>query len=530
MKVRSSKFEVRKLRVLSVAMLSSCACQPKLDSLQVILERHAEAVARMPEEERSELLPFGEPVRPEEAVSQLPRDVLSLESARSLAVRANPDVHAAQARLQAAAARIATARSRYYPTVVYTYAFARTFQTPANRNRLSTLLQPTPSVPSDIETGNVAVTALLNALRRPLFGSGDPGGNTNPFSEHSTALTFTWTVFDGFVREAEILSAKHLHEATKESLLDVQRLILRAVDTAYYQVQLAQEQFRIAQADESFSEEQFQETQKLQTAGRATSADVDNFRIRVLAAKASVIASEGLRETGRVALAELMGLPDVNLPPTLPLSPLSEETEGELAALDAKPWVEEALSRRPDVRQLEELARSEEENVHAAKGFYSPSLIASGSWGFDRSETLAFEDDDQSSAAALQLRWELVTGGARDARLRAAESKRAEAGARLNRIKLAVQSEVRRAVIDLTNAQVQIRLQRETVATALENRRVVLAGYLAGKETLNRLNEAQRDYITADADLALSRIRLRQAWTDLRAAAAHELDPSTTPP
>jgi len=61
------------------------------------------------------------------------------------------------------------------------------------------------------------------------------------------------------------------------------------------------------------------------------------------------------------------------------------------------------------------------------------------------------------------------------------------------------------------------------LATALENRRVVQVGYLAGKEDLNRLNGVQRDFITADVDLALARIRLRQAWTDLRAAAATQL-------
>jgi hypothetical protein len=38
-----------------------------------------------------------------------------------------------------------------------------------------------------------------------------------------------------------------------------------------------------------------------------------------------------------------------------------------------------------------------------------------------------------------------------------------------------------------------------------------------------RLNQAQRDLIETDAGLALARIRLRQAWTDLRAAAAVHL-------
>ncbi len=53
----------------------------------------------------------------------------------------------------------------------------------------------------------------------------------------------------------------------------------------------------------------------------------------------------------------------------------------------------------------------------------------------------------------------------------------------------------------------------------MENRRIIQAGYAAGKETLVRLNEAQRDFFTSDADLALSRIQLRQAWSDLHAAA-----------
>ena len=90
----------------------------------------------------------------------------------------------------------------------------------------------------------------------------------------------------------------------------------------------------------------------------------------------------------------------------------------------------------------------------------------------------------------------------------------------MRRQHLAVQSEVRRSVIDLTNALEQIRLQSETLTTSLENRRIVQAAYVAGKETLNRLNEAQRDFIAADANLTLSRIRLRQAWSDLYAAAS----------
>ena len=74
--------------------------------------------------------------------------------------------------------------------------------------------------------------------------------------------------------------------------------------------------------------------------------------------------------------------------------------------------------------------------------------------------------------------------------------------------------------IDLADAQQQIHLRDETLRTALSARRPVEAAYRAGKENLTRLNDAQRDVISADANLALARIRLRQAWSDLTAAAA----------
>ena len=58
---------------------------------------------------------------------------------------------------------------------------------------------------------------------------------------------------------------------------------------------------------------------------------------------------------------------------------------------------------------------------------------------------------------------------------------------------------------------------------ALRSGRPGLAGLVApnraGKSSLVRLNEAQRDLVQTEVDLARARIRLRQAWSDLRAAA-----------
>ncbi len=191
-----------------------------------------------------------------------------------------------------------------------------------------------------------------------------------------------------------------------------------------------------------------------------------------------------------------------------------------MAESQAEVWIQRALKNRPDILQLEQALKSNEERVRAAKGLFSPSVLVSGSWGFDRSSTLRYTLDDQSSAGAVEVRWQIFAGGSRHAQVRRAQSELAETRANLNRRRLAVQSEVHQAVIDIRKAQEEIRLQRQTLEAARENRRIVRAAYLAGKEPLSRLNETQRDFIEADANLARARIRLRLSWSDLYAAAA----------
>ena len=526
MKKLSIRRSTRRFDALLFCIVAAqIGCQAPLDNLELVLKRHERAVARLPEEQQRRLMPYGPAVTGDCAADLLPQGELTLDAARVVAVRANSDIHAAQARLELALARVAEARSRYYPNLVASHTATRTFQVPANRNRLAnaaSALQGSSTFGTDLNSPP-AVLALINAIRRPFFRQ-DGDGDTNSFSEHATALSSSWLLFDGFVREAQLMGAKYLQRASTHALLDAQRLVVRSVEAAYYQVQLAREQIRIATAAEEFSREQHAETGKLQSAGRASVADVENFRVRMLAAQAELAGARGLHETGRTILAELMGIEGAQLPAGLELSPLVEESDAELAVPDVEEFIANASTNRPDLRQMEELVRGEEENVRSVYGLYQPVVLMTGSWGFNRTSNIRYEVDDQSSAAGLEVRWEIFNGGAREARIRAAESVRGEVCASLARQRLSVESEVRRAVIDVQDSQQQIHLQRENLITARENRRIVQAGYQGGKETLTRLNEAQRDYITADANLALARIRLRQAWSDLRAASAVEPD------
>ncbi len=497
-------------------LLLYCGCSAPLTQLETVVHRHREAMAELPPEDSVRINVYGTPVPMDYAKRMLPEGELKIEDARAIAVRANPDIHTAQARLEAAAARIDEARSQYLPQVFFAHNTTRVFQSSSNGSSFESLISPNAVVTPEPQGTNF----LTETLRNLVLGSDVTKPSRSAFSEHTSGLSFSWTVFDGYIRDAQLLSAKYVHRATAMALADMQRIIVQAVDAAYFRVQLAEEQLRISQADEVFSQEQFHETEKLETAGRATFSDVNNFRIRTLVAKANVTSAIGNREIGRVALAELMGLDGVALPPALKLSALQMETPEAMTKPLLSQCIQIALMGRPDAAQLKHLVNSREAQVQAAKGLAYPLVATSGSWGFNENTNIDYSSEDQTSAAIVAVRWALYTGGAIESRVRETEARLDEAIARQRRTLLAVQSEVKQAVIALTEAQEQIIIRREALETSFENRRIVQAAYLGGKQPLTRLNETQRDYITADANLAQARIRLRQAWSDLDAAMA----------
>lgn len=495
-------------------------CAAPHDSIDGIIRRQSEAMKTLPEEDRARVL--APMPTPESAGSEpeaaLPAGVLELEQARAIALQASPDVHAAQARLEAALARIGEARSFYFPQLTLVHSSTRTFLTPARGGNFNLPMLPT-AIP-DI-TGTLSIIDLINLLQAPLLGSTSfSTSRDSAFSQHTSVVSAAWTLFDGFVREARLMSAKYTYQAAAMSFANVQRLLVRAVDTAYYQAQLGREQVRIAEADEAFSREQLADAETRFAAQKITKADVLNFEVRVRAAQANVAEAIGLRDMGRVLLAELLALAGAKLPDHVDLAPLDPETEEDLTAPDEEVWVDRAVQARPDMAQARHTLSARQENINLAKGQFSPALNMTGNYGFDKTSNMGYSDDDQTAAVALEMRWQLFTGGFRTAQVRRAQAEWWEASADLERKRLEVAADARAAIVDLINAQERVRLQRVNLESARENRRLVQIEYAAGKASVVRLNEAQRDYVNTDGELTRARIRLRQAWTDLRAAAA----------
>ena len=115
----------------------------------------------------------------------------------------------------------------------------------------------------------------------------------------------------------------------------------------------------------------------------------------------------------------------------------------------------------------------------------------------------------------MRLSYNLFAGGLTRAKVPEARQRQIELEKLLEELVLSATSDIRSSAALVATAQSQVALQRKNVDLVERTRDLVEKEYNAGQGSLVRLNEAQRDLTTAQSNLALALVGLRQAWVEL---------------
>jgi len=421
---------------------------------------------------------------------------LDLKTAARISLAANPTLAAAAARVQQAVERMNQAKADYWPRLDLTASATSVWQSD-----------------NDLET-NRAMARLF-----------DPAGMVdNPEDRYNTGLVASWKVFDGFARKFTNAAARFGRDQSKAALDDSRRQLLSLVASAYFAAQLIRKNVDIAWADEEFNKRQLVEAKARSRMGTGSLSNELNFKIHINNARVARIQAERNYEAAKYALAALLGLQEASFPLTVKLAPLENETKDELARPNTEELIAYAHKRRPDIRQSEYSIRQAEAQVGLARSRFYPGLDLLAGIDGARTENLRFEEDDFGASVGLRLSFNLFSGGADRARVKEARARAEELEKNLENLRITVTSEVRDSLAQLLSAQAQLRLQRINAELVQTNRDLVDKEYTAGQASLVRLNEAQRDLVTAQSRLALALATMRQAWFNLETGTGHILE------
>ncbi|AKQ64162.1 Heavy metal RND efflux outer membrane protein, CzcC family [Myxococcus hansupus] len=229
-------------------------------------------------------------------------------------------------------------------------------------------------------------------------------------------------------------------------------------------------------------------------------------------AEQEVVRSRNAYANAKSALAALLARPvdfDVALPKesavAIPVE-VRDVSAAETTALERRP---DAASARLDI----DLARGGRKQILFE---YLPDLYATAN--YTATNVAGLTGQATMWTAGLSLSWTLLDGGLREANLREANGRIAEARANLRGAEEKIRDEVRRAVTDLGTAEANLGTAEERVKLSWESARLAKESFEAGASTYLQVTDvnatlanAQLSLVAESLNVQLSRLALARA-------------------
>lgn len=420
---------------------------------------------------------------------------LTLADAQRIALQNNPDYISAAFAINAARAKYYQALGAYSPEITADFT---------------------------LQNSHSWATHLVNAND---YGAPGKHRRTDSFIT-KTGVSARLLLFDGLAREFKWMAAKRDVKYKELLQADACRTMMRAVAYAYNEVLLAIENRRIADEDRKFQKTSLKDTQYKFDAGAVPLSDVLNFEILMNNADVDMIAAEYQYETAIYALAVLMGYPDGTLPSHLMFPSDFKSNFGDLPAVDI--YLDAALANRPDLKGYREQLEIARYQMYSSYSSYAPTASAFVSFGYDtslnryRDFELRSNSHDYGNTPSLSYgisaSWTIFNGLIRYNQVREYQAYLAVADYNVASAWFTVVGEVRAAYANYNQSVKKTRLYEKTRDLSKKQRDLVDDEYRAGNAELTRLNEAQRDLVQAETNLASSYINIQNARAQLDAA------------
>ncbi len=393
--------------------------------------------------------------------------VLTLEDAKTRAIKNQPRLLAMELRAQAANKRIAEVRSGYLPQM-----FGNLTAVDAN--------------------GDSAVSA--GAL------------TTSSISTRTAAGASLTQLITDFGHTTNVLRSAHLGaQAAGQSVESVRQRVLMEVEEEYFAAQAAESVRKTAQAVLDFRRVTLRQVTALAQSQLRSTLDVQFVQVLVSEAELALVRADSNAEKSQAQLAAAMG--EVGeMTYTLTDVPLPEAPDP-----DAAPYVKEALADRPDLKALRLESESATHEARAERDLNFPTVDALATGGEVPIHDSTIRHD--YGAVDFNINIPVFTGDLYQSRAAEAklEARAANEDASLHTVEIA--RDVRMAWADARDAYLQIGVMQRLVDEGNVAMRLAQARYDAGLGSIVELNQAELNQTSALIGAASARFDYLRSMT-----------------
>jgi outer membrane protein TolC len=421
---------------------------------------------------------------------------ITLPQAVSIALEKNPLHKAALAGTHISLAQIREARSPLMPKIMFTESAVR---------------------------GNDPVFVFGTQLRQQSFTAADFALNKlntpTPIGNFSSRFSGQWSLFDGLQSWYGVTRAKYMQQAAEQQLDRTdQELVYEAVQ-AYDGVLLAQKQVAVSQQTLKTAEAIEAQSRARVESGMAVDSDLLSAQVATASRKQEVIQAQNSLALARSQLAIAVGM----TPDTI-YEPQENLAEHSFPAITVGDLEQQALVKRPDLKQVESERSAQAKSISMAKGAFAPRLNVYGSWETD-SPSPGWNGGNNWIAGA-ELQFDLFDGDSKRAHLAAEKAVQEKATAMRNAFRDQIRLQVRKAYYDYDAARQQVEIARGAIQQAEESLRINQNRYDSGLTTVSDLLRVEDAAHRAQTDYWQAVYRMQTSYAGVELAAG-TLTPSS---
>lgn len=326
--------------------------------------------------------------------------------------------------------------------------------------------------------------------------------STSTTNSFSTNLSASYTLFDGFAREANFNSALSSANAYEYTAARTKQQIVYNVQTSYLNVLRQEQLVKVNEENLKRDRRQLERITESNRVGALSIGDVYRQQSVVAQDEVNLINAQNAFAKSKADLLFLIGLdPSAEYEIADPALP-TEITQDYLDATTAKvksfqDLRQQALSLRPDYLSAVESYSAAQSSVTSASSRYFPSISASAGYSMSNTEFSKLSDS-KGISWGVRISWTLFDGFGINRSVQNAIASRRNAELALVQAERNVSVDVTKALLDLEAARNAYEASLKSVQSATQDRRVAEERYNLGSGTLVDLLTANAGLVNAE--------------------------------
>jgi len=341
---------------------------------------------------------------------------------------------------------------------------------------------------------NNPVTAFMFQLNQRQLNPLQDFNNPPTTDNFHTQLQLQHNVYSGERRLHEMHAADAQSDAAALSVSVLQNQLVFRVAEAYYRVLQARELVEVRREGVNQVEQHLKIVKTRFRNETAVESDVLTVEVRLAEVREGLISAQNQLELTWAVLENVTGTPIETrvLPNAIPTAPWSEHVE------ECESAIAVALGQRAEIGTLARQRQAATEGVLAAKAGKRLAVDVVADYDVYTGD---FRRGADSFFAGVIIQLNLLDGGRTHTEVARAAAKVRELRARERRLMLDIELDVRRAFLQLQDAEARLKVATQAIEQARENLREIEVRYRGQSATITQL---------IDAQVALSNTRVRR--------------------